>query len=162
MQITPEPLTAAAFAPYGEVLALDKAATDPRQAFAAGLENRRPDATLNLSIIRHEPTALPLKLEWLECHLYSAQTFVPLEMSRFLVLACHADADGGPSLEALQVFIGTADQGVNYKPNVWHHPFTVLDQPSQCIMLRFDARNEEDTIWFEVKDGASIVDIAAN
>ena len=43
MQITPEPLTAAAFAPYGEVLALDKAATDPRQAFAAGLENRRPE-----------------------------------------------------------------------------------------------------------------------
>jgi ureidoglycolate lyase len=80
-----------------------------------------------------------------------------MEISRFLVLVCPTDPAGDPDLARMMAFVGARDQGICYRPDVWHHPFGVLDAPSQCTVLRFDMRNEEDTVWFEATDGPRIV-----
>ena len=49
-------------------------------------------------------------------------------------------------------------QGINYHPDTWHHPFTVLDEPGECVVLRFDMDDDEDTVWFVVKNGPQIIE----
>ena len=155
-QIVAQPLTAAAFAPFGEVLALGPGQPGS-DAYAADMANLRPDARLNVSISRSSPVGLPLKVMAMEMHPHSAQAFLPIEMSRYLILVCGKTVDGGPDIGGIRAFIAQPDQGINYKPSTWHHPFTVLDAPSRQIMLRYDKDDAEDTIWYEVADGPTIV-----
>lgn len=156
LQIVARPLTAEAFAPFGEVVALG-AGQPGSDAYAADLANRRPDARLNVSISRSSPIALPLKVKAMEMHPHSAQAFLPIEISRYLILVCGKTADGGPDIGGIRAFIAQADQGINYKPATWHHPFTVLDAPSRQVMLRYDKDDAEDTLWHDVADGPTIV-----
>jgi ureidoglycolate lyase len=158
--LTPRPLTAEAFAPFGVVFELGKDRPGPRDAYAAPMENLRDAATLNVSISRPKPVALPLKVEWLERHPFSSQTFVPLDLSRHLLLGCPSLPDGGPNIAEAVTFIGAANQGIMYRHNVWHHPFAALDRNGETVMLRYDDGGDMDTEWFQVEDGPTIHDIA--
>tara|TARA_B100000674_G_scaffold166275_1_gene133659 strand:- start:841 stop:1323 length:483 start_codon:yes stop_codon:yes gene_type:complete len=157
-EIVVEPLTEEAFAPFGQVIALGPLGRAHSTRYAADVANRRPEARLNVSISQQVPVPLPLQVKFMEKHPHSAQTFVPTAMERYLVLVCPADADGGPSLGELKAFAGNGSQGINYHPDTWHHPFTVLDAPGECVVLRHDMDDDEDTIWFEVADGLTVVD----
>jgi len=158
MQVTVQPLTAEAFAPYGQIIALGPLGQAHSTRYAADVANKRPDAKLNVSISQQIPTALPLTVKAMEKHPHSAQTFVPTDMKRYLVLVCPADGDGNPDMAQLKAFAGDGSQGINYHPDTWHHPFTVLDEPGECVVLRYDMDDDEDTIWFVVEDGPTIVD----
>ena len=151
--LTARRLTAEAFAPFGDVFALGQGEPGTRDAFVAAMENGRDHARLNVSVSRAKPTPVPLKVRWMERHPHSGQTFVPLDLSRYLILVAPADAEGAPRMDSLQAFIAGADQAINYHTGVWHHPFTALDRPSECLVLRFDDGSEDDTHWFEVADG---------
>ena len=158
--LTPTPLTAEAFAPFGVVFPLGKDRPGPRDAFAAPMENLRDAARLNVSVSRPKAVPLPLTVEWLERHPFSSQTFVPLDLSRHLLLGCPSRPDGGPDIAAAVTFIGAANQGVMYRHNVWHHPFTGLDRNGETIMLRYDDGGDMDTEWFQVEAGPTINDNA--
>ena len=94
LRLTPEPLTAEAFAAYGQVLEMPAAAG--RQDFAARLTNSRVNAKPNLALIRVEPTALPLSIDTIECHPASSQAFVPLDGGRYLLVVMSQKPDGSP------------------------------------------------------------------
>ncbi len=150
------PLTAAAFAPFGDVIAIGKGEPGTRDAFAAAMDNKRADARLNVSVSRAMETPVPLNVKWMERHPYSGQTFIPLDISRYLMLVAPSTPNGAPDLEKLQAFVAGPEQGINYHVGVWHHPFTALDRASECLVLRFDDGSEADTEWFEVADGPTI------
>lgn len=158
MEITVEPLTEEAFAPYGQVISLGPLGRAHSTRYAADVENRRAEARLNVSISQQIPTALPLVVKAMEKHPHSAQTFVPTAAERYLVLVCPQDGSGGPDLAKLKAFAADGSQGINYHPDTWHHPFTVLDGPAECVVLRYDMDDDEDTIWFVVDDGPTIVE----
>ncbi|NKB56519.1 MAG: DUF1932 domain-containing protein [Alphaproteobacteria bacterium] len=151
-----QPLTADAFAPFGDVIAIGQGEPGTRDAFAAAMDNKRSDAQLNVSVSRAKETPVPLQVKWMERHPYSGQTFVPLDISRYLMLVAPSTPNGAPNLGKLQAFIAGPDQGINYRAGVWHHPFTALDRPSECLVLRFDDGSEADTEWFEVADGPTV------
>ena len=151
-----KPLIAAAFEPYGEVIDLGQGDPGTRDSFAAAMDNRRPDARLNVSVSRAHETPVPLLVKWMERHPHSGQTFVPIELSRYLMLVAPSDNEGQPRMDRLEAFVAGPDQGINYRAGVWHHPFTALDRPSECLVLRFDDGSDEDTEWFEVADGPTI------
>lgn len=157
-EICVEPLTAEAFASYGEVIALGPLGRAHSTRYAADVENRRPAARLNVSISQQVPSVLPLVVKAMEKHPHSAQTFVPTKIARYLVLVAPTAADGGPDLAGLRAFVAGPEQGINYRPDIWHHPFTVLDGPAECVVLRYDMDDEEDTIWHVVEDGPVIVE----
>lgn len=157
LRIVARQLTAEAFAPFGEVIALGPGQPGS-DAYAADMVNLRPEARLNVSISRSSPVGLPLKVKAMEIHPHSAQAFLPIEISRYLVLVCGKTADGGPDVGGVRAFIAGPEQGINYKPSTWHHPFTVLDAPSRQVMLRYDRDDEEDTIWYEIANGPTIVE----
>ena len=154
--VTAKPLTADGFKPYGEVIALGEGEPGTRDSFAAAMDNARAEAKLNVSVSRAHETPVPLQVKWMERHPHSGQTFVPIDLSRYLILAAPSDNEGQPRMDRLEAFVAGSNQGINYRAGVWHHPFTALDRPSECLVLRFDDGSDQDTEWFEVADGPTI------
>ena len=134
MEIVAQPLTADAFAAFGEVLdCLDEPG---RNFYNASLANGRKDAAVDLSIARVNPcTDLPLAARELERHEFSSQTFIPIDVARYLVVVAPAAADGGPDAAGARAFIATGRQGITLRLNTWHHSMTVLDAPGEFAVL---------------------------
>ena len=120
-----QPLTADAFAPYGEVIAHQGAErrhflTEPmrhgpqvmRQACWVSRVNARP--------------AGPVVIELMERHPHAAQTFVPLTATPYLVVVAPTGADGLPDMARLAAFLASGSQGVCYRVGTWHHGLTCL------------------------------------
>jgi ureidoglycolate lyase len=147
MDITPQPLTREAFAPFGDVIDIPDAAG--RTYYEEALGNLRPEARPSLSLsLKAETADRPLTAEMLERHEFSSQTFVPIDVGRWLiVVAPHAPA-GGPDLAGVRAFIATGKQGVTYKPDTWHHGLTVLDRPGRfaVFMWRVGGKGDEEFV----------------
>ena len=114
----------------------------------AGQPARRPRMPACRSACKAETPDRPLKADLLERHEFSSQTFVPLDVGRWLiVVAPHATA-GGPDLAGVRAFIATGKQGVTYKPNTWHHGLTVLDRPGRfaVFMWRDGGKGDEEFV----------------
>lgn len=134
MRIIAEPLTAEAFKPFGAVL--EGPAVPGRVYFNDTLANGRAQAPISLSVATVAPTKeLPLTVKVLERHEHSSQSFIPLSVSRYLVLATRDASGGGPDLARLRAFVARAGQGVTYAMGTWHHPVTVLDAPASFAVL---------------------------
>jgi ureidoglycolate lyase len=72
----------------------------------------------------------------IERHRSSSQSFVPMEAGRWLaIVAPHAMEGGGPDMARARAFLARPDQGITYGPDVWHHPFTVLDREARFAVL---------------------------
>ncbi len=142
--IKAEPLTAAAFAPYGDVL--EAPAEFGRLYCDTSLSNGRPQARPSLSIAHVKPVeAVPLQAVMMERHEFSSQSFVPLEPVRYIVLVAPKAADGGPDVSAARAFLATGQQGITYRQDVWHHPMTVLDRPARfAIVMWLDGGNKDE------------------
>jgi ureidoglycolate lyase len=124
MQINPQPLTKEAFAPYGDVIDIPTEAG--RQYYEDALGNLRAEARPSLSVAAKAATPdRPLRAELLERHEFSSQSFVPIDVARWLIVVAPHAARGGPDTSGVRAFIATGRQGVTYKPNTWHHGLTV-------------------------------------
>lgn len=134
MELIPQPLTKEAFAPFGDVIDVPEA--PGRTYYNDALGNLRPDAQANLSLsLKAETPDRPLRSDYMERHEFSSQTFVPLDVERWLiVVAPHAPA-GGPDVAGMKAFIATGRQGVTYRANTWHHGLTVLDRPGRFAVF---------------------------
>jgi ureidoglycolate lyase len=148
MRLILEPLTAEAFAPFGDVLA---APADPGRVYIeAALDNRRAHARPSLSFSTREPAALPLTSTTMERHRHSSQSFVPMEAGRWLVLVAPHGADGGPDMARARAFLAAPDQGVTYGADVWHHPSTVFDRIARFAIFMWKDGGPEDDEFVEV------------
>jgi ureidoglycolate lyase len=147
VQIEPQPLTREAFAPFGDVI--DVPQEPGRQYYEEALGNLRPDARPSLSLsLKAETPERPLRAELLERHEFSSQTFVPIDVARWLIVVAPHVSSGGPDLSAVRAFIATGKQGVTYKPNTWHHGLTVLDRPGRfaVFMWRDGSKGDEEFV----------------
>ena len=124
----PAPLTADAFAPWGEVLSAD----GPHDALinegrCARFHDR---ATLDfaqgragVSIFRAQAAVLPHAFDLVERHPLGSQAFVPMTAEPFLVIVA-PDEGGRPGRP--RAFVTAPGQGVNYRRGVWHGVLTPL------------------------------------
>jgi len=129
--ITPE-----AFAPYGDVLACP--AEPGRVYFDHGLANGRPEVAASLSLSHVAPVAeMPLRVWQMERHEFSSQSFVPLDVARYVIVVAPKAASGGPDADKARAFIVPGDTGITYRINVWHHPLAVLDRPARFAVMMF-------------------------
>lgn len=97
--------------------------------------------------------AAGINITFLERHPHSTQTFVPLQVGRWIVLLAPTLADGTPDLANVQAYIAGPEDAVCIHRNVWHAGLTVLDRPAEVgmIMWRSDAGPADDGIVFELK-----------
>ena len=138
--LRPVPLTADAFAPFGEVIQCEGARHFP---INAGTTERYHDLAkiapgeggrAIVSIFRGQPHSFPLTIAMMERHPLGSQAFVPMQKRDYLVVVAHSLADiKEPG--SLQAFIARGDQGVNYAPGVWHHPLIAVGEVSDFLVV---------------------------
>jgi len=129
--ITIQPLTAAAFAPFGDVL---DCAGAPDKIINQGLCGRYHDrAALDfstgragISLFQADPRDLPLTLDMMERHPDGTQAFIPMTENGFLVIVA-PDAGGVPGQPL--AFQTAPGQAVNYHRGVWHGVLMPLAAP---------------------------------
>lgn len=154
MELPIVPLTPEAYAPYGEVLCASPRG-EPGKAANYGtarrfdrlvqLDNTRPHATPNLSVFRSSPRVdFPFRIRLLEKHPRSTQVFIPMNASRFLVVV--ALGDETPDPDTMRVFLATSQQGISYRPGVWHHPLFNLDKEADFACLVYEDDSAEDCV----------------
>jgi ureidoglycolate lyase len=147
--IKAEPLTAAAFAPFGEVLEAPQAAG--RVYVEDALANGRFEARPSLSFARTGPAAaLPLEVRLMERHEFSSQSFIPLGRCRWLVVVAPSGPTGGPDAAAARAFLAAPGQGLTYRMNVWHHPLTLLDEAAAFAILMWRTGGPGDEEFTEL------------
>lgn len=156
MRIVAEPLTGDTFKPFGAVL---EGSTVPGRTYLSDtLANGRPHAPVSLAVATVAPKAtFPMRVTVLERHQHSSQTFIPLAVSRYVVLATLDAAGGGPDLGRLRAFVARAGQGVTYAMGTWHHPLTVLDGPASFAVLMWRDGTAGDEEFVPVTTPLTIV-----
>lgn len=149
MRLVAEPMSGPAFAPFGDILELPAAAG--RVDYSAFARNLRPGrAGLCFRTSLTEPTALPLRTRVMERHAFSSQAFLPVDVSRYVVMVAPDAADGTPDLAAARLFLVDGRTGINYRPGVWHHPMTVLDRDAVFATVMFNDGGDRDEDWADL------------
>jgi ureidoglycolate lyase len=139
--LTVEPLTAEAFAPFGEVIAADAARTayaindGSSQRFHALGHVDLDGGSAVLSIFRAQPRTLPFTVAMLERHPRGSQAFVPLTGAPYLVVVALDP-------ERPRAFLARGDQGVNFRKGTWHHPLLALGRESDFLVV--DREGDDD------------------
>lgn len=127
-QILAAPLTAEAFAPFGEVLE----ATGDFRPINEGLCRRHhdrarmdfgPEGRAGISVFDAEPRALPYTFDLIERHPEGSQAFIPMTAAPFLVIVTT-----GPEA-APRAFLTNGAQGINLHRDIWHGVLAPLSSP---------------------------------
>ncbi len=127
-----QPLTAEAFALYGDVIAARGDASTINQGRGgrcsdlAKVDVSADGGRAAISVIRCIPESLPIHLRLMERHPLGSQAFVPLNGQRYVVVVAPAGAP--PARDEFRAFLCRGDQGVNYHRGTWHHPMLALDR----------------------------------
>ncbi len=135
-----EPLTRAAFAPFGDVIEADGArhfeindGSTTRFHDLARVDVEAEGGHALVNIFRARPLPMPLTIAMVEKHPLGSQAFVPLEAAPFLtVVAPPGDAVAPADLRA---FLARGGQGVNYARGVWHHPVIALGRETDFLVI---------------------------
>jgi ureidoglycolate lyase len=134
LKLIVEPLAADPFEPFGDVLEIPHASG--RTYFNRALANLRPSARPSLSLSHKEQlSSLPLRVLQMERYEFSSQSFVPIDVGRWLVVVAPHAADGGPDMAGARAFLAGPNHGVTYGASVWHHPLTILDRPASFAVF---------------------------
>lgn len=139
ISLKPELLSAAAFAPFGDVVE-----SSDRQVAAMNAESferfddlcavEANDGHVAISIARCRTiTTLPYEFNMIERHPHGSQAFVPLTPCRMLVVVAVA---GEPAAAAdLRAFVSNGRQGINYHRGTWHMPLIAFDAGQEFLII---------------------------
>ena len=140
LELEAVPLTAAAFAPFGDVVeagdrfALINRGTSRMYADLATIDVDAQGGRPRVSLYRVAPCELPFTVTILERHPLSSQLFVPLDSAVFLLVVAPGGADViEPS--SVRAFVTSGHQGVNYRRGTWHHPVIALTHPTEFLVI---------------------------
>ncbi len=143
MRLTLTPIDAAEFAPFGSVIEAGPAFA--RSDHVAEIANGRPRARANLATIRLKPTPLPTTIVQMERHPFSTQAFMPLDLSRYVVVVA-PDSGGAPDMANARGFVVMMGTGISYANAVWHANMMVIDRAgSMAILVHEDGTSDDCT-----------------
>lgn len=150
--LTPSPLTADAFAPFGDVIELRDS---PDKIINQGLCGRHhdlaqmdfTDGRAGISLFDATPRTLPYRLDMVERHPLGSQAFIPLDPAPFLVIVAPDEA-GRPGTP--RAFLTTPRQGINFRGNTWHGVLTPLHAPGLfAVVDRIGDGTNLEEYWFD-------------
>ncbi|KAF9969404.1 Allantoicase [Actinomortierella ambigua] len=178
--VTPVPITNANFERWGQVVRLPD--VDPnavqvnqgtaqkfshlaqivnaRSADAVEKHGKKP-AEANVAIFKcYKPVeTAEFGIRLLERHPYSSQMFLPMGgdgNGSYVVVCAENGADDKPILSTMQAFRCDNTLGINYRPNVWHHPMIVVEKPVQFMTFTYEsgvALEDCEEYWFTKEAG---------
>ncbi|MBS0297061.1 MAG: ureidoglycolate lyase [Proteobacteria bacterium] len=139
--LIPRPLTAEAFAPYGEVI---EAAAAARQAIPinygatmrfhdlARIDVAEGGGEPCVSIFRSQPLPQPIEIKLMERHPLGSQAFIPFGGRPYLVVVA---PPGELDPDRIEAFLAQPHQGVNYAKGTWHHYSLALEGESDFLVI---------------------------
>ncbi len=135
-----QPLTAQAFAPFGDVIEKTAASVQEinhgqtrKYADLAQVDTANAGGRPAMHIYNSSPVSLPLRIETLERHPLGSQAFIPLHPRPFLIVV--APAGAAPQASQVRGFFSNGQQGVNYRKGVWHHYQITLHEASDYLVI---------------------------
>jgi ureidoglycolate lyase len=138
VKLVAEPITAAAFEPFGDVITAPQ--TYGRQTFTDGLaHDARPFV---LSTTHTKSSEMPLSIDKLERHTHSSQTFLPLDAKRWLVVVSTTSESS-----SLRAFVVPGTTGVTIGQGIWHYSLTALDSDASFAVIMWKNGTPDDTEW---------------
>ncbi|WP_170435369.1 ureidoglycolate lyase [Ruegeria arenilitoris] len=146
------PLTAQAFAPFGDVLEVSGAPDKIINQGQCGRYHDRAvldfaDGRAGISLFDANPRALPYQLDMVERHPQGSQAFVPMTNQPFLVIVA-PDEDGVPGRPL--AFVTQPGQAVNYHRGTWHGVLTPLHAPGLfAVVDRIGSGANLEEHWFD-------------
>jgi len=140
LELKAEPLTADAFAPFGDVMDARTFASFPinagrtqRHHDLAKVETLGENAHTLINIFVSQPVTLPLELTFLERHPQGSQAFMPLHQERFIVVVAPPGEHINP--DEVRAFVTDGRQGVNYRAGTWHAIQSVLEREGEFLVV---------------------------
>ncbi|WP_250472241.1 ureidoglycolate lyase [Caballeronia sp. GAFFF1] len=153
-----EPLTRAAFRPFGDVIELDGAKQIPinlgttiRFHDLCKVDVTDEGGRTLVNLFRGQPRVLPFEVKMMERHPLGSQAFIPLDERPYLVVVAPA---GELDESKIRAFVTRGWQGVNYAKGVWHHPLIALGKVSDFIVvdrggdgLNLNEQDLRESLW---------------
>ncbi len=140
LNLKAEPLTADAFATFGDVIDRRIASSFPinggrtqRYHDLARIETLGEGARALVSIFVSQPVQVPLVIDFLERHPKGSQAFIPMHGERFLIVV--APPGDTIDLNSVRAFVTDGRQGVNYHAGTWHAVQSVLDREGEFLVV---------------------------
>ena len=161
-----QPLTKAAFAPYGTVIETRDAkqisinqGTTTRFDALAKIDVAHEGGTPIISLFRGTRLTIPLEICMLERHPLGSQAFMPLSDHDWLVVVASGNIDdSAPDFDSLVCFRARGGQGVSYDRGTWHHPLLVLEKTQDFLVMdRSGDGHNLDEVWAD--DAVAHIDI---
>ena len=152
VRVPVRPMTAEAFAPFGDLL---DCSGDPDKIINQGLCGRFhdraaldfTDGRAGISLFRAEPRVLPLPLDLVERHPMGSQAFVPMSMHPFLVVVAEGAGDAPGPVHAFETEAG---QAINFHKGTWHGVLTPLHAPGLFAVIdRIGEGSNLQEHWFD-------------
>ncbi|WP_170582843.1 ureidoglycolate lyase [Ruegeria arenilitoris] len=146
------PLTAQAFAPFGDVLEVSGTPDKIINQGQCGRYHDRAvldfaDGRAGISLFDANPRALPYQLDMVERHPQGSQAFIPMTHQPFLVIVA-PDEDGIPGRP--QAFVTQPGQAVSYHRGTWHGVLTPLHAPGLfAVVDRIGSGANLEEHWFD-------------
>ena len=153
IEVRVEPLTAEAFAPFGDVIESHGGPSDRANDLADVLVGAAGKPMVSVMVTKVS-AQLPLRVTRLERHPLGSQAFVPMAGGKFFTIV----AAPGPSvaLTGLRAFVSNGRQGVNYGPGTWHHSFLAATAGDRFLILERGGP-EPNTDYFQVDAEVTVV-----
>ena len=151
-QIKTELLTAAAFAPFGDVLeCTGEADKIINQGLCGRFHDRAgmdfTDGKAGISLFNAEPRSFPYTLDMVERHPDGSQAFIPMSEHPFLVIVAE-DLDGKPGKPV--AFVTKSGQAINIHRNIWHGVCAPLHAPGLFAVIdRIGSGDNLEEHWFD-------------
>ncbi|MCK0140711.1 ureidoglycolate lyase [Aliiroseovarius sp. F47248L] len=150
--LIPQPLTAAAFAPFGEVI---EVSGDPDKIINQGMCGRHhdlakldfADGRAGISLFDAKARSFPHIVDMVERHPDGSQAFIPVSGVPMLVIVAE-DQDGVPV--NLMAFVSQPGQSINLHRGVWHGVLAPIEKPGQFIVIdRIGDGSNLQEHWFD-------------
>ena len=151
-EISVQPMEAASFAPFGDVIALKPDADKMINQNLCGRHHDLAklafdDGQAGISLFDAEQRQLPYALDMMERHPLGSQAFIPLHEHSFLVIVAK-DIKGRPGQPL--AFMTAPRTGINIYKNTWHGVLTPLKAPGIfAVVDRIGTGSNLEEHWFD-------------
>jgi ureidoglycolate lyase len=142
IRLHPQPLTAAAFAPYGSLVvsatggAAINGGSAARHESVPALDLQRRGGRAVLAVYDALERPFPFEARVLERHNLSDQVFLPLGGARRCVLLVASALLARPRAQDCMAFVTNGSQGARIAAGTWHHGLLALDAGPWAVLER--------------------------
>jgi len=108
------------------------------------------DKQCRVNIFKSQKRTFPLVINMLENHPLSSQAFIPLQQTDFIVVV--APISHNPDINLIEAFHVSPEEGINFKPKVWHFPLIATEDSNFLTIDKKDSENNLEIYNFHNND----------